>query len=148
MPNRCLAGPDLARNDHKPFAYKPIEDLAGSESLLQHWPALEALAQNDDPRVRADACHFLALTEDVRAVPLLEALQKDPERAVRDVADDSLEELTAALQQAGNWLSSQFTDDRAFAYPSFFSHGASLSAHHLRAFIVDLSSHVIFAETR
>jgi hypothetical protein len=74
-----------------------IEDLAGSDSLLSRLPALEKLAGSDDARVRADACHFLALTEDRRAVALLEILTGDPERAVREVAEDSLKELNEVL---------------------------------------------------
>jgi hypothetical protein len=74
-----------------------IEDLAGSDTLASRLADLEGLAANPDPRVRADACHFLALTENRQALAALEKLTHDDERAVRDVAVDSLEELHAAL---------------------------------------------------
>lgn len=74
-----------------------VEDLAGSDSLLEFLPALEALGAHSDPRVRADACHFLALTQSERAVPFLERMITDSDRSVRDVATDSLEELRETL---------------------------------------------------
>lgn len=74
-----------------------IEDLAGTDTLTSRLPGLEQLAANADPRVRADACHFLALTGSSQARAVLENLTNDAERAVRDVAVDSLEELNAAL---------------------------------------------------
>ncbi len=70
-----------------------IEGLAGSDALRARLPALERLAASEDPRVRADACHFLALSETPAALPLLEALARDRERAVREVAEDCLAEL-------------------------------------------------------
>jgi hypothetical protein len=48
--------------------------------------------------VRADACHFLALTASRDAVAPLQTLSEDPERSVRDVARDSLDELREALE--------------------------------------------------
>lgn len=81
-----------------------IEDLAGSDSLLGYLPALEALSHQNDPRVRADACHFLAMTHSERAVPLLERLATDSDRSVRDVAVDSLEELREYLQSQAHGL--------------------------------------------
>ena len=74
-----------------------IEHLAGSDSLLQELPALIELANNKDPRVRSDACHFLALTHSADAVKTLEQLTVDPQAAVRHVAEDSLEELRGHL---------------------------------------------------
>lgn len=70
-----------------------LEDLAGSTTLLAQLPALQRLAASPDPRVRADACHFLALTESSAALPLLQRLAGDRERAVSEVARDCLEEL-------------------------------------------------------
>jgi thioredoxin-like negative regulator of GroEL len=70
-----------------------IEDLAGSPTLLGELPALQRLAASDDPRVRADACHFLALTESAAALPALEQLARDAERSVSDVAHDCLADL-------------------------------------------------------
>jgi glutaredoxin len=74
-----------------------VEDLAGSDSLLEYLPALDALGSHNDPRVRADACHFLALTQSELAVPVLERMITDSDRSVRDVATDSLKELRETL---------------------------------------------------
>jgi len=74
-----------------------VEDLAGSQVLVAHLDQVKALADNRNPRVRADACHFLALSGSPHAVPILEQLTRDTERAVRDVASDSLDELRQSL---------------------------------------------------
>jgi len=82
-----------------------IEDFAGSDSLLEYLPALEVLGKHDDPRVRADACHFLAMTHSEQAAPLLETLATDRDRSVREVAIDSLEELREELHGQASGLS-------------------------------------------
>lgn len=74
-----------------------IEDHAGSELLQEHLAAFIELGQNEDPRVRADACHFLALTRSESALAPLQQLLKDPQPAVQDVARDSLDELDEFL---------------------------------------------------
>jgi thiol-disulfide isomerase/thioredoxin len=75
-----------------------IEDLAGSPTLLGELPALQRLAASGDSRVRADACHFLALTESPDALPALEQLAQDSERSVRDVARDCLADLRDSIK--------------------------------------------------
>lgn len=75
-----------------------VESFAGKPALLARLPTLQALARNPDPRVRADAAHFLAQCRAADALPALERLLGDAERSVRDVAGDSLEELRATLQ--------------------------------------------------
>ena len=75
-----------------------VEDFAGQPELAARLPALAALAEHSDPRVRADACHFLAMTGQAEAVPALETLIQDNERSVRDVAADSLDELREQLK--------------------------------------------------
>ena len=74
-----------------------IEDLAGSATLQNQLPALMDLARHTDPRVRSDACHFLALTRSEAAFEPLETLNRDTEAAVREVAKDSLDELREHL---------------------------------------------------
>lgn len=74
-----------------------MEDAAGSALLQNQLAALMDLAQHSDPRVRSDACHFLALTRSEAALAPLETLSHDPEPAVQDVAKDSLEELREHL---------------------------------------------------
>jgi thiol-disulfide isomerase/thioredoxin len=70
-----------------------VEELAGSEALLAQLKALKRLAASGDPRVRADACHFLALTASPEALPALEALATDEARSVSDIARECLAEL-------------------------------------------------------
>jgi len=74
-----------------------MEHFTGSELLQQKLPVFKELSQHTDARVRSDACHFLALTHSPSAVAPLKALVNDAERAVRDVARDSLEELEEIL---------------------------------------------------
>jgi len=74
-----------------------LEDLRGTPVLQARLNALGALSKHADPRVRSDAAHFLALTQSPDAIAPLQALVEDGVRAVRDVALDSLEELTSLL---------------------------------------------------
>ena len=74
-----------------------IEDLAGSDTLLEYLPVLETLGTHSDPRVRADACHFLAMTNSEKAISPLQKLAADGDPSVRNVAIDSLNELMEEL---------------------------------------------------
>lgn len=74
-----------------------LEDLAGDALLREKLPALLELSRHDDPRVRADACHFLMLTGLPQVVERLQAMTQDEDRSVRNVADDALEELRELL---------------------------------------------------
>lgn len=73
-----------------------IEGLAGSAALVQRLDQLGALAQAKDAHIRGDACHYLALTRDPRAIPHLERLLNDPEPQVRELAAEGLAELRQA----------------------------------------------------
>jgi hypothetical protein len=75
-----------------------VENMAGSPELVEQLPALQQLTTSRDPRVRADACHFLALTENRAALPALETLTHDSERSVSEVAADCVTELRDTLQ--------------------------------------------------
>jgi len=80
-----------------------LEDYAGSPQLQEQLPTLLALARHEDPAIRADASHFLALSHSPEALPVLRQLAEDPVEMVREVATDSLEELTELLDgQPGN----------------------------------------------
>lgn len=70
-----------------------IEALSGSPALAQRIDQLGALTQAKDAHIRGDACHYLALTHDPRAIPHLERLQNDPEPQVRELAAEGLAEL-------------------------------------------------------
>jgi len=70
-----------------------MEDLQGSKTLQDKLPVLLELSRHDDPRVRADACHFLMLTGLPEAHERLREMTQDNERSVREVAADALEEM-------------------------------------------------------
>ena len=76
-----------------------LEDFADSDALRAQLPVLIELGHHQDPRVRADACHFLALSASPAAVEPLKRLSEDAEPSVQHVAHDSLEELQQALQR-------------------------------------------------
>ncbi len=73
-----------------------LESFAGSDSLRALLPRLGGLSQHADARVRADACHYLGLTEDAAARPWLAARAGDEDADVREIAAESLENLPPA----------------------------------------------------
>jgi hypothetical protein len=66
-----------------------VEEFAGT-ALARHLDQLTALTHAKDAHVRGDACHYLALTRDPKAIPLLERMLNDPEPQVRELAADGL----------------------------------------------------------
>lgn len=72
-----------------------LERHAGKDSLVALIPTLGLLAAHGDARVRADACHLLGLSGNVKAVPYLEGRRADPDAEVREIVADSLQELNA-----------------------------------------------------
>lgn len=66
-----------------------LEEFAGA-ALARHLDRLAALTHAKDAYVRGDACHYLALTRDPKAIPHLERLMNDPEPQVRELAADGL----------------------------------------------------------
>lgn len=73
-----------------------FERHAGSEALRALLPRLGTLSAHADPRVRADACHYLGLTADARAKDYLAPRLQDGNAEVREIAADSLEALASA----------------------------------------------------
>ena len=73
-----------------------IEELAESdqELLQSHIRDLAKLTEHSDPRIRADAYHYLAMIDDKRIIPLLEKGKSDKDAEVREIVIDSLQELT------------------------------------------------------
>jgi hypothetical protein len=73
-----------------------FEELAEShlELLKSLVPELARLTKHDDPRIRADAYHYLGLSKDQRAIPILQAGKNDKDAEVREIVIDSLGELT------------------------------------------------------
>jgi len=70
-----------------------FEEYAGSELLDATLSPLTGLIGSEDSRMRADACHCLALTGHTSAVSLLTPLLQDPSPEVREIVRESLEML-------------------------------------------------------
>lgn len=67
-----------------------LEAFAGEPPLRALIPRLVELSVHADPRVRADACHYLGLTGDTSVRPHLLARLDDLDADVREIAADSL----------------------------------------------------------
>jgi glutaredoxin len=70
-----------------------IEGLEGSDALLQLLPALIAMSEHDDHRLRNDACHFLGLSHSPMAEAPLKRCLEDENGEVREIAAEALEAL-------------------------------------------------------
>jgi len=73
-----------------------MEDYADTPALAQLVPALGALSEQTDARIRADACHYLGLSKSNAARAWLEARLTDESDEVRDIAQESLDALPAS----------------------------------------------------
>ena len=72
-----------------------IEEMAESDMFKKVIPQLIEYLSNHDARIRGDACHYLSLTKDQTYVPAIEKLLSDESEEVREIAQDSLEDLRA-----------------------------------------------------
>lgn len=72
-----------------------IEEIAESEQFRVMIPRLVEYLSNSDARIRGDACHYLSLTGDRTYIPEIEKLLSDESEEVREIAQDSLDELAA-----------------------------------------------------
>jgi hypothetical protein len=72
-----------------------LEDLKFSPQLHSITRELGRLSEHDDPRIRADACHYLSLTGNSEAIPFLRARENDGNADVREIAQESLAALSA-----------------------------------------------------
>lgn len=70
-----------------------MEEYAGDAVFAQYISRLGELSQHQDARVRSDACHYLSLTGNRQATPYMQALLEDDNAEVREVAEESLEDL-------------------------------------------------------
>jgi hypothetical protein len=71
-----------------------MEDFTRTPLLQQQIPVLGKLTEHPDASIRADACHYLGLSGDARAIPFLQArVDADADREVREAAADALEQL-------------------------------------------------------
>lgn len=76
-----------------------FERHADSPAMRALLPALGRLAEHDDHRVRADACHVLGLAGAMEAAAWLTARLADADPEVREIAADSLQRLESRFQQ-------------------------------------------------
>ena len=72
-----------------------IEEMAESGQFKTVIPRLLGYLSSEDARIRGDACHYLSLTKDRSYVPEIEKLLSDDSEEVREIAQDSLDELAA-----------------------------------------------------
>ncbi len=72
-----------------------IEGMAEAEKFKAVIPRLIEYLASDDARIRGDACHYLSLTKDRSHIPVIEKLLSDESEEVREIAQDSLDDLRA-----------------------------------------------------
>jgi hypothetical protein len=72
-----------------------IEELAESEVFKVVVPKLIEYLSHSDARVRGDACHYLSLTKDRSYVTVIKKMLVDESDEVKEIAQDSLEDLQA-----------------------------------------------------
>jgi len=72
-----------------------IEEMAESAHFKSVIPNLLKLLSSSDSRLRGDACHYLSLTKDTTYIPVIQELLSDENEEVREIAQDSLDELRA-----------------------------------------------------
>ena len=70
-----------------------MEDLKGTDTLGAIVDRLGELTRHEDSRIRGDACHYLALSGNPKAAGYIKPLLDDVDANVRDVAQESLEQV-------------------------------------------------------
>jgi len=70
-----------------------LEELAGSPYLSDHLASLAELLNSDNHGVRADAVHYLGLSRSPDALAYIKQALEDPHEEVREIAQETLEEL-------------------------------------------------------
>lgn len=76
-----------------------FEDLQGAAEIKTLVPVLIEVAKSNDPKVRADACHLLALTGSEEAIPVLQNYAEDENPMVREIASEGIIELQQLIQK-------------------------------------------------
>lgn len=69
-----------------------LETVVDPEALRREQPRLEEMAAHPDPRVRADAAHYLAMARSDSAAAVLRGMLDDPDESVREQAAEALED--------------------------------------------------------
>jgi len=93
----------LAGDLETPFAVRigvgaVLEDLAGDGQLAALVAEIAELAASPHAQVRADAAHFLGLTDNPEARAVLERMTSDKDHEVREIAAESLADLSPGLE--------------------------------------------------
>lgn len=70
-----------------------MEEYASADWFAAYIPQLARYTRHTDARVRADVCHYLSLTENKLVIPYIKALLDDSSEEVREVAEESLDDL-------------------------------------------------------
>lgn len=70
-----------------------LEGLAGTALLDSTLPILEKYTRHEDHRVRGDACHYLGFIDKPESKEILKQCLRDENSEVREIAQDSLDEL-------------------------------------------------------
>lgn len=70
-----------------------IEGFANTPLLENSFPVLKKLSQDDDHRIRGDACYYLGFINTPESKEILLHCLKDEHEEVREIAEDSLENL-------------------------------------------------------
>ena len=76
-----------------------LESIEGSGMARRLSDEFITLTSHPDARVRADACHFLALTENTENIPALDACLNDDDETVREIAAEGIEHLEEFVAQ-------------------------------------------------
>lgn len=75
-----------------------LEEIGGEGLLSSAISPLVDLTRSELPQVRADACHYLGLSNDRSIIPTLQNLTNDPDPEVREIALESIETLETGKQ--------------------------------------------------
>lgn len=74
-----------------------FEEFAGSKLLKSYITQLGEISKSDDVRIRADSLHYLGMTADKSAFPILELAKNDNDDEIQEIVADSLESLEESL---------------------------------------------------
>lgn len=79
-----------------------LESIEGSGLAKHLSKKLVKLTSHPDARVRADACHYLALTENEESIASLETCLEDSDTTVKEIAAESIEHLKQYVAHQAN----------------------------------------------
>jgi thiol-disulfide isomerase/thioredoxin len=98
---RLAGDPDTAMQTRVGIAAL-LESIEGTGMARSLSADLARLTSHPDARVRADACHYLALTESEESIAPLEACLEDSDATVKEIAAESIEHLKQHVGHQAN----------------------------------------------